>query len=181
MKNGILVALLILSLGCAGKKEELRPINDLITELVSNQVVAASHDILGSTNSESITTNNVTAPLPNIRWLGANYSGAKETTVIRSVTIRGNKFYIDYAPYSWPKNSDGRCDAIVCFFYMQDDQWVGGKFDWWRVGGQKVKGTENIEGGYGGHVMPTRGTESRFMAVSVNGKERSNLCPVKWE
>lgn len=119
--------------------------------------------------------------LSKIKWLGKNYSGAKETTRLNSATISGDKISISYEPYSWPLNSDGGCDAIACFFYRHDNGIQGGKFDWIRKGGQKVKGLENVKGGYGGHEMPARGTDSWLMWVSVDGKERSNMQKVVWK
>ena len=59
----------------------------------------------------------------------------------------------------------------------------GGKFDWIRVGGQAVKGLENIHNGYGvwGSIgVPNHGERVTFRWVSVDGKRRSNDAPAIW-
>lgn len=140
-----------------------------------------------STTTTTTTSTTTTQPdasgvdLTKIKWLGKNYSGAKETTKLNSATISGDRISISYEPYSWPLNDDGGCDAIACFFYRKGEGITGGKFDWIRKGGQKVKGLENVKGGYGGHEMPARGTDAWLMWVSVDGKQRSNFLPVAWK
>lgn len=71
-------------------------------------------------------------------------------------------------------------DAICCLFYERDGRIVGGKFDWWRKGGQAKKVTHNLHGGYNGHTMPEAGTRTWTCIVSVNGKRRSNVKECSW-
>lgn len=117
------------------------------------------------------------------KWLGANYGNAKETIKMSSaIIIQGDsRVNFKFDPYSWPLNDDGGCDAIACMFYIQGDGITGGKFDWIRKGGQTVKGLENVKGGYQGHSMPAHGTDSWFMFVSCDGKQRMNAVKAKWE
>lgn len=114
------------------------------------------------------------------RWLGDNYSDAKETVKMSSATIVGDKVRFVFDHYDWPLNADGGCDAIACMFYVRVGEITGGKFDWIRKGGQTVKGLENVSGGYHGHSMPAKDTASWFMFVSVDGKQRTNCVKAKW-
>lgn len=59
----------------------------------------------------------------------------------------------------------------------------GGKFDWIRVGGQSIKGLENIHNGYGvwGSVgIPKSGERVTFRWVDIYGRKRSNDAEVIW-
>jgi hypothetical protein len=122
------------------------------------------------------------AELPAVKWLGKDYSGARETVKLAGAQTEGRSLYTQYENYAWPEQTvgDARCDAICCFFYEVDGGITGGKFDWWRKGGQAMKGLENVHNGYGGHRMPPGGTKCWTMIVSVDGRERSNLQAVEW-
>jgi len=116
-----------------------------------------------------------------VRWLGVNYSGASAGAEIRSAWTDGNYLHTDYAPYDWPeKTVQVRVDAIACFFYQRGSEIVGGKFEWWRAGGQSVKGLHNVHEGYNGHEMPGAGTQCWTCIVSVDGRQRSNVVEVEW-
>jgi len=118
----------------------------------------------------------------SISWLGANYSGARVNAKINSASTDGSFLYTSYDPYSWPSQTDRgvRIDAICCFFYERGGQIVGGKYDFWRAGGQGGKTLENVKHRYQGHSMPARGTRAYTMIVSLNGSERSNIHEVTW-
>jgi hypothetical protein len=117
--------------------------------------------------------------------------------------------YEPYGGAGWPVmfgDTPKPCDAIICLFYREagvvrvdssgrtgistnnpskkviiyDWQVVGGKFDWWRVGGQREKGLENVHSGYGGHTGLIPGAECWEMIVSTDGKLRSNVRKVEW-
>ena len=117
----------------------------------------------------------------SISWLGSSYADAKVTAQLNSASTDGDMLYTDYEPYSWPRSSDGGVDAICCLFYERGGKMVGGKFDWWRVGGQSTKTLENVKGGYNGHSMPAYGSPLYTMIASVDGKQRSNIIPVSWK
>ena len=117
----------------------------------------------------------------SISWLGDSYADARVTAKINSASTDGNTLYTDYEPYSWPRSSDGGVDAICCLFYERGGKMVGGKFDWWRVGGQSSKTLENVKGGYNGHSMPAYGSAVYTMIASVDGKQRSNIALVTWK
>jgi hypothetical protein len=105
--------------------------------------------------------------------------GARVTATIRSASTNGDTLYTSYDPYDFP-SSDGT-DAVCYFFYVRDGKVVGGKFDWWRSGGQGTKSLENVHDGYGGHSMPSSGTECWTMFSSKDGSQRSNTCLVTWK
>lgn len=117
----------------------------------------------------------------SISWLGDSYADARVTAKINSASTDGNMLYTNYEPYSWPRSADGGVDAICCLFYERGGRMVGGKFDWWRVGGQSSKTLENVKGGYNGHSMPARGSLVYTMIASVDGKQRSNIALVTWK
>jgi hypothetical protein len=104
---------------------------------------------------------------------------AKVTATINSAWTNGDKLYTSYDRYSFP--ADGGTDAVCYFFYKQGGKVVGGKFDYWRTGGQSVKTLENVHENYGGHSMPSRGTECWTMISSKDGSQRSNTCSVTWK
>lgn len=116
----------------------------------------------------------------SISWLGDSYASARVTAKINSASTDGNTLYTNYEPYSWPRSSDG-LDAICCLFYERGGRMVGGKFDWWRVGGQSSKTLENVKHGYNGHSMPARGSLVYTMIASIDGKQRSNIALVTWK
>jgi hypothetical protein len=125
--------------------------------------------------------------LSTVQWFGANYSKAKPVAVLRSAWTNGKNVWTDYAPYGgagWPvmfQDSPKPCNAIVCLFYRNaEGAVVGGKFDWWRVGGQIEKGLENVHNGYGGHTGLATGANCWEMIVSTDGKLRSNTRKVEW-
>ena len=120
--------------------------------------------------------------LAGVRWYGQNYAVAVRTATITDAQTEGHKLMTDYEPYQWPVKvvNEKPCDAIACLFYERDGEVVGGKYDWWRQGGQRVKGLENVHDGYGGHSMPSKGTPMWTMIVSVDGKLRSNTKRVRW-
>lgn len=118
----------------------------------------------------------------SIAWLGANYSSARSSASLNAASIDGSYVYTQYAPYRWPSQSDGgaRVDAICCLFYERGGQVVGGKFDYWRAGGQAAKSLENVKHRYNGHSMPAPGTPTYTMIVSVDGQQRSNIVKCEW-
>lgn len=126
--------------------------------------------------------------LSTVRWFGAEYSKAKIATRILSARTNGKTIWTDFEPYGgagWPvmfADSPKPCNAIVCLFYREaEGAVVGGKFDWWRVGGQREKGLENVETGYGGHTGLAPGAECWEMIVSTDGRLRSNVKKVEWQ
>lgn len=80
--------------------------------------------------------------------------------------------------YSFPA-SDG-LDAFACLFYREGGKIRGGKFDWFRTGGQPEKTLKNVRDGYGGHRMPAPGTDTWMLIVSIDGKQRTNTKKVTW-
>jgi hypothetical protein len=115
------------------------------------------------------------------------------TASIVRATTNGASLLTSYTPYPFPAR-DG-VDAVVYFFYLNQPhtvgaglleganvlgQLAGGKFDYWRTGGQEQKSLVNVVDGYGGHVMPTRGAPCWTMISSMDGTQRSNTCRVVW-
>lgn len=120
--------------------------------------------------------------LDKVTWLGPNGSKgwANVTAKLHSAAIAGSLVKTKFDKYDWPRNADGGCDAMICFFRKEGDKWIGGKFDWFRVGGQPSKTMENIFDGYNGHKVPASGTPVAFMLMSVDQKQRSNAAFTKW-
>jgi hypothetical protein len=100
------------------------------------------------------------------------------TASILRATTDGSRLLTAFTPYSFPDH-DG-VDAVCYFFYEHGGTVAGGKFDYWRNGGQPSKGLVNVIEGYGGHVMPVRGTPCWTMIASLDGAQRSNTCRVVW-
>lgn len=114
-----------------------------------------------------------------ISWLGDNYSGASRTATLNSASMSGDTLSVSYEPYSWPSQTvKVKVDAICCLFYERGGQIVGGKFDFWRAGGQGSKTLENVRHRYQGHSWPAAGAKVYTMNVSMNGAERSNIVEV---
>jgi hypothetical protein len=103
---------------------------------------------------------------------------AAVTAKFTAASTDGDKLYTSYEPYSFP-NKDG-VDAVAYFFYISGGTVHGGKFDWWKAGGQPAKTLENVHHGYGGLRMPARGTECWTMISSIDGSQRSNTVKVTW-
>ena len=87
----------------------------------------------------------------------------------------------DAPPVTWPKRVvKVEVQAILCLFYKRGDRIVGGKYDWLRPN-QRSKVLENVHDGYGGHSMPSTGTPTYTCLVSVDEKQRSNICECTWK
>lgn len=97
---------------------------------------------------------------------------------IVSAKISGSNINTVYEKYNWP-SKDG-LDAVCCLFYRTSGGIKGGKFDWWRAGGQSSKTIKNIHEGYGGHSMPSKGTDTWTMFFSLDGTKRSDIRKVTW-
>ena len=158
---------LIIALGC-----ELNVPEEM------NNVQQPPQDSSQPQPSPVVQANGDAIPLSSISWLGANYASASKTATIRDASLNSSTIYTSYDRYRWP--SSGGVDAICCIFYQQGGRIVGGKFDWWRNGGQGAKTLENVHHGYNGHRMPARGTPTYTMIVSVDGKQRSNIQACSW-
>lgn len=132
--------------------------------------------------TDSDPTSGPPASLPEIKWLGKNYSGAVEDMELVAATISNSQHsFSPAAPASWPiKTVKVPVQGIVCLFYERDGKIVGGKYDWCRPG-QHSKGLENVHNGYNGHSMPAKGTPCYTMLVSVDEKQRSNLLETQWK
>ena len=129
------------------------------------------------------TTPDSSAVLSPITWIAGYSCQGTPEQILKSVSVKGGKISFSYNSYSWPsKVVEVEVDAVACFFIKQaDGSWKGGKFDWIRKGGQGTKGTENITGGYGGHVAPPSGTDCAFVWGSIDGKRQSNPVFCKWQ
>lgn len=115
----------------------------------------------------------------SISWLGDNYAGAAKTATLNGASMSGDTISVSYEPYSWPRATVGvSVDAICCLFYERGGQIVGGKFDYWRTGGQASKSLHNVRERYQGHSWPAAGAKVWTMNVSVDGSQRSNIIQV---
>lgn len=122
--------------------------------------------------------------LSTVSWLGTPVYGAKMEFILSSASIKGEVLRTMFHPYSWPSKVVGGvpCDAVVHLFYeMPPSPYaMGGKFDYFRDGGQREKTLENVITGYHGHAMPRRGMKTWTMISSHDGKRRSNTVKVEW-
>lgn len=117
--------------------------------------------------------------LSKVKWLGDNYSNAQVEEIFNSASMDKHFINTDYKPYNWPKKTvKVSVDAICCIFYERGSEIVGGKFDWWRTGGQGTKTLENLYEGYHGHSFPVDGAKVWTCIVSVDSKKRSNVVKV---
>lgn len=133
----------------------------------------------GTAGSPVAGSNGDAIDLNSISWLGANYSGARKTATLNSARMSGDSLTVSYEPYRWPRATvKVSVDAICCLFYERGGRIVGGKYDYWRAGGQGTKNLHNVKEGYQGHSWPAAGVKVYTMNVSVNGSERSNLIEV---
>lgn len=104
--------------------------------------------------------------------------------ILKSASVKGGRISFSYDKYSWPESpKEEGCNAVACMFLKQaDGSWYGGKFDWIRTGGQSVKDTKNITGGYGvwSTIQPKAGDEVAFIWCRVDGKGCSNPVFCTW-
>ena len=145
-------------------------------------------ELFNSTPDHTVTTTTSTDSTPSgdldltkVKWLGENYSSITVVeNILNSASMNNNSISTNYNAYSWPsKIVKVEVDAVCCIFYERGSDIVGGKFDWWRKGGQIVKGLENIHNGYNGHTIPSSGAKVWTCIVSIDGKKRSNVISVK--
>jgi len=107
----------------------------------------------------------------------ANVISAKVSGKLFSAKMAGSVIRSKFE-YSFPA-SDG-LDAFACLFYREGERIRGGKFDWFRKGGQGEKTLGNVRDGYGGHRMPANGTDCWMLIVSIDGTQRTNTKKVTW-
>ena len=145
-------------------------------------------EIIKQLIDKKITTTTTTLPdlddldITSIKWLGADYSNAVIDTIIHNAEIDDKWVYTNYEPYNWKIGGGAvKVDAICCLFYEQGNKVVGGKYDWWRVGGQGQKMVDNVHHGYQGHSFPSRDKEVYTCIVSIDGKLRSNIKLTTWK
>lgn len=113
-----------------------------------------------------------------IRWFtarGPSAQGARQVMTLDG-TISNDGQFINFAWDRYPWNGAG----LGHFFVWDGSRWVGGKFEWIRAGGQSVKQTENIRGGYNGLSQPASGSRVAFAWTNAQGTERSNLVITTW-
>ena len=139
---------------------------------------AVTPDATTKSNGDDLDLAKVTNFLPG------NFSpqvtmAAAVTAKINSSSTNGGTLFTSYERYPFP--ADGGTDAICYFFYEYNGGIMGGKFDYWRTGGQPAKGLENVHEGYNGHKMPSAGTKCWTMISSKDGKQRSNTCTTTWK
>lgn len=198
---GLVVGVLV-SAGCKVERTELDlPTVDAATEVATSPDSTSDATTAPATSTPSTPTAPETTtsgtPVPEgadaldlsqvAEWILPNTPGvsadelvnARVTATIRSASTDGHNLFTSYDPYDFP-SSEGT-DAIAYFFYERNGRVVGGKFDWWRSGGQGTKTLENVHGGYGGHSMPSSGTPCWTMFSSKDGSQRSNTSVVSWK
>ena len=135
----------------------------------------------GSVSAASAGSGGDDIDISTISWLGDNYSGAAITAKITGSTIGSDVLAVAYEPYSWPSQTiKVKVNAICCLFYERGGQITGGKFDFWRTGGQAVKILHNVHEGYQGHRFPASGTKTYTMNVSLDGSQRTNIKECTW-
>lgn len=120
----------------------------------------------------------------NCHFSQTDLRDARCESIIEAAHTDGTSLWTTYGPYDWPTETgenDTTVDAICYLFYDSLGSPKGGKFDFWRVGGQAKKSLINVVGGYGGHRMPARGTPCWTMISSLDGARRSNTRRVTWE
>jgi hypothetical protein len=152
------------------------------------EVLRHYHEVLSAPPGTALADDLDLARVPTIivrhcPFTAALLRAAPITASIVRATTNGASLLTSYTPYPFPAR-DG-VDAVVYFFYLNQPHTVGaglagGKFDYWRTGGRVSKSLVNVIDGYGGHVMPVRGTPCWTMISSMDGTQRSNTCRVEW-
>lgn len=162
IRNLALLPLLIFVLGC-----EL-PEADNVEE--SSEIAAAVEEA-----AEETAVTGDAAEWAAIRWHGEGVSGAVQVmTLSASISSDGQRVSFNFSRYPWSGM------GLAHFFWWNGSTWQGGKFDWIRRGGQSVKLTENIRGGYNNLRVPRSGTPVAFAWTSADGRQRSNLAKTRW-
>lgn len=103
---------------------------------------------------------------------------APVTAKITDASINSRFMNTKYEKYNW-ECSDG-LDAMCLIFYREGNDIVGGKFDWWRCGGQGTKTIENVHAGYGGLKMPAVNGEVWTAICDKKCMNRSNIKKARW-
>jgi len=103
---------------------------------------------------------------------------AKVTANIRAASTDGNTLWTSYDHYSFP--SGNGVDAVCLFLLRVQRYRHGGKFDWWRTGGQARKVSRMCtEATAATRCRP--GHELLDDDQQHDGKQRSNTCKVVWK
>lgn len=93
----------------------------------------------------------------------------------------GLSFHYEEGLSSWGL-ADGDAGALACLFVLDNDNnWVGGKFDWISTSRQ-TRDFKNIYSGYNGWDLSNvpKTTTVAFVIVSKDGKKRSNVITAQW-
>ena len=172
-----MIAVPLLVCGC----EELDNLKTKADKLHGAEEIPSASPNIPTVQLDTTTSQADAIPIGSISWLGTIYAKAGISATINGASLNNDTIYTSYNPYSWPSTSvKVQVDAICCLFYERGGQIVGGKFDYWRKGGQSSKALENVHQGYNGHSFPARGSKVYTMIVSVNGSQRSNIKECSW-
>ena len=123
----------------------------------------------------------------SLKWAfgGVDGSGA----ALSSPRLSGLKARGESISYHWDAGlsgwglADGDAGALACFFVERENgEIVGGKFDWVSTS-RSTRGLENIFSGYAGWTLEGIGNPCKcwFVAVSRDGKKRSNVVGAEWQ
>ena len=129
----------------------------------------------------------------NVKWLHTDVSGWKQTSVLKSVKIKGGMISLDYdKSTTWPgRNHMGAfVNANPWIFVLKDGQWYAATWEWLRYG-QTEKGRYAVAGDHIKrdplkHFKPAPGETYGFMVSGLardrerNVKERTNVLMLVW-
>lgn len=123
-----------------------------------------------------------------LQWVFGRFNGAdavKDGVIIGSLEMDGKGLKFQYVSdlSCWGMGHTDYSGALACLFVCDNDNnWVGGKFDWISSSRQK-RDFANIYSGYRGWTLSNTPNPcmAAFVIVSSDGKRRSNVITATWE
>ena len=95
------------------------------------------------------------------------------TVKLYSVNTSADRVTFDYTPTGW--KSDGTIDGRIAIIWQDGAELIIGEFDGKRPN-QKMKGLENIHGGYIQGKKPSKGSPVWYVIYDKIGTQRSNVA-----
>ena len=121
----------------------------------------------------------------SLQWRYGGFDGSRaqlSTPRLSSLTLRnGNRIYYrwDVSLSGWGL-ADSNAGAIACIFFLKDNQWTGGKFDWVSTSrtDRELKHVQSYSNWpASGITLPWNGPIA-YLVVSSDGKRRSNIVAI---
>lgn len=117
-----------------------------------------------------------------VKWLGTNYSAAKQTVKLSDISMSGTHLNFKASAIKWPPQGAKKCKAVGFLIRMIGNEFIGGKVEWCVVERGWYDIVTNTKTGYNGSTLPANGELCwAGLGHPTNGSECSSIVPFVWK